>query len=197
MKTSPENVRQCSKCGHQGPLEDFTKQRSSALGRTHVCCKCSAARAREYRARNLEACKERGRRWHQEHREVALKKMRLYRLEHGEVMNENTRLWRLENRDAYLASAKRSTKRWTQAHPERANAARRRYAESHPELIRNVKSRYRHLIKPEDAQAHFRRWEEADDILLLRWTGSTKELALRLGRTMSSITARRHNLKKE
>src|SRR5260221_49810 len=106
MKTSPENVRQCSKCGHQGPLEDFTKQRSSALGRTHVCCKCSAARAREYRARNLEACKERGRRWHQEHREVALKKMRLYRLEHGEVMNENTRLWRLENRDAYLASAK-------------------------------------------------------------------------------------------
>src|SRR5258708_13400933 len=140
MKTSPENVRQCSKCGHQGPLEDFTKQRSSALGRTHVCCKCSAARAREYRARNLEACKERGRRWHQEHREGALKKMRLYRLEHGEVMNENTRLWRLENRDAYLASAKISTNRWTQANPQQANGPPRRHAEIPPQLFRHTKT---------------------------------------------------------
>src|SRR5260221_4757515 len=128
MKAFPENVRQCSKCGYQGPLEDFTKNRSYALGRSRVCRKCSAARAREYSARNREAYNERNRRWHWEHREEVLEKQRRYRLEHGEAMNENTRLWRLNNPDIYRVSAKRSSKKWNQTHPERDDAAHRRYA---------------------------------------------------------------------
>ena len=40
-----KKTRTCKKCGHVGPLDDFTRNKTSKYGRTHECRKCNAKRS--------------------------------------------------------------------------------------------------------------------------------------------------------
>ena len=51
-------TRVCRKCGQEKPLSEFVKNKTSALGRKHICKQCNTELVLKWRAANLERVRE-------------------------------------------------------------------------------------------------------------------------------------------
>lgn len=107
----------CRKCGQELPLEEFVKNKTSTLGRKHICKQCNTELVLKWRAANLERVRENGRKRRaanpEKYREQSRKRYaanpekyrersRKYRAANPEKIREQSRKYREELSDGYL-----------------------------------------------------------------------------------------------
>lgn len=90
-------LKRCSKCKEQKPLEDFHKDKAKKGGLRGYCKPCNSESARRWKEENRAAVRASSRRWYTENREAHLENNRRWREENREAALENTRRWRGEN----------------------------------------------------------------------------------------------------
>lgn len=56
-------TRVCRKCGQEKPLSEFVKNKTSALGRKHICKQCNTELVLKWRAANPEKIREYNRKY--------------------------------------------------------------------------------------------------------------------------------------
>ena len=99
--------KECTKCKIRKDLSEFGKRKVSRDKRTSECSECIRVRAREYRNRNLESCRERAARWRRDNPKRNLKYMRRYREENKDLISEQARVWNKANPELVLRYARR------------------------------------------------------------------------------------------
>ena len=92
----------CRKCGQELPLEEFVKNKTSALGRKHICKQCDTELVLKWRAANLERVRENDRKRRAANPEKYREQSRKYRAANPEKIREYNRKYREELSDGYL-----------------------------------------------------------------------------------------------
>ena len=103
-------TRVCRKCGQEKPLSEFVKNKTSALGRKHICKQCNTELVLKWRAANLERVRENDRK---------------RRAANPEKYREQSRKRRAANPEKYR---EQSRKRYL-ANPEKIREYNRKYRE--------------------------------------------------------------------
>lgn len=119
------DVRRCSKCGDDKPLELFrpVKPGKGRKDNLHSWCNpCLAADSNQRWHRNREASLARSREQYRKHHAKRLAEMREYHAQHRDARLAQMEAWRTENPEA-MAEAKR---RWNQNNPDKVNEHRAR-----------------------------------------------------------------------
>jgi len=111
-------VKQCSKCGSEKPLEEFPPRKTSRDGRHGWCRPCYRAyytgAAQRWREANRERDRENQRRWRRENLEAALARERRLADKHRAARREADRRRRRENPDRI----RDNYRRWRESHYE-------------------------------------------------------------------------------
>lgn len=92
---SKKEFKTCSKCGHQGPLRDFVRDRN-------VCYPCQRAYENSYNAKNRERVRARNRRYRESRKDEVVERQRL---DHLKYMRE-----RYSERQMLISARKRAKK---------------------------------------------------------------------------------------
>lgn len=146
-------VKTCSACLDEKPLEDFPARKASKDGKAAICRPCKAQKDRAYREANADRQRERRRAYYQANRDKVLARNREWAAANKKRTREiklawyhrnphQARAWRENNRDKTYASHRRyyeanrdaviaNVRRWQQENRERVReGARRRRAEN-------------------------------------------------------------------
>lgn len=116
-------MRVCSKCRCEKPLDEFVANKLSKLGRERRCKACSYVRAKELREANREAAKATRAKWYAQHgiknrrdwaarnpEKVKAAKAR-HSAKHSAAIIERVRKWRKENPEKRRAESRRTAAR--------------------------------------------------------------------------------------
>lgn len=142
-------TRVCRKCGQEKPLEEFAKNKTSALGRKHICKQCNTELVLKWRAANPERVRENDRKrraanpekYREQYRnrylanpEKILRRNRKWQAENAEKRREYCRKWRAAN----LEKVRESNRKWSAANPEKVREfGRKRREELHDSHLRS------------------------------------------------------------
>jgi len=114
-------TRVCRKCGQEKPLEEFVKDKTSALGHRHTCKQCEQERYRKWRAANSEKRWEYNRKWHAANPEKRWEYNRKWRAANPEKIREIRHKWR----EANTEKERERCRKWYAANPEKVREIRR------------------------------------------------------------------------
>lgn len=159
-------MKTCTTCLAEKPLDEFHNNKNEPSGKTYGCKPCNNARARQWGNENKER------------------------------MQAASRTWRLANRDELLES-KRA---YQLANRDKLAARQREYRHPNPGAVKEAKSRYKKRVNGETqtlaTKAPRTPWEAWEEAAIMDYSKTSREWALELGRTYSSVQSRREYLTK-
>jgi hypothetical protein len=135
-------TRVCRKCGQEKPLEEFVKNKTSALGRKHICKQCEQERYRKWRAANSEKRWEYNRKWHAANPEKRWEYNRKWRAANPEKIREIRHKWR----EANTEKEREGVRKYRAANHEKVREWVRKYRAANPEKEREKIRKYREKL---------------------------------------------------
>ena len=111
-------LKTCSKCKLEKPLNEFSKHKGKPDGHRYACKNCEKIPAAKWRRTNSEYQKA----YYQNRREETLARQKLYRTANLQAMRSRARISQAKNKEARAAYVSE----WVKANPEKNRAKRSR-----------------------------------------------------------------------
>ena len=131
--------RTCTVCDERKKLTEFYIDRTRKLGRSYICKKCHAKRAKRYRTVQREHCREYARKYNLEHKPEIARQRAKYREDHKEEIDERCKQYRGQHKDQI---AERS-KQYYAKHKDEVLAHQKIYGQTHREQIHKKGKKWR------------------------------------------------------
>ena len=179
-------MKTCTKCRETKPLIEFSRKSRNKDGLGSNCKLCHNNRQRGYRKANRDKILERKREYYEANRDKILICKREYREANWDARRE----YHEANRDKILEYHRL----YHEDNRDKILERKREYYEAVSTQI-SARRRGEQRTSARNATHHHQPWSAAEDLIAGRADLTLKEVAHMLGRSISSVTTRRHRIR--